>query len=164
MSSQVKAKSKKSVGSCSGQDSYRSCSAVMFRSFINMKKLISIVVPFVLFAFICFGVEPYNQYGLPSAITVLKSDTTTYRPPLRAVFFSATAAQTLTVDMAGSGTGILLTFGAAGTYFLPISVTKIYSSGTTVTGIVGFREYVATQEQPTPTATATATFTPTPTP
>lgn len=129
-----------------------------------MKKILLIVVPFVLFSLACFGLEPYQQYGLPSSVVVNKSDVTTYRPPIRALFFSATAAQTLKVDMAGSGTGITLTFGAAGTYFLPISVVKVYSTGTTVTGIVGFREQVATVEQPTPTATATATFTPTPTP
>lgn len=79
----------------------------------------------------------YQQYGLSRAAAVTTSDTTTYNPPLRVLFLSATAAQTLKVDMAETGTAITFTFGAAGTFVLPIAVKKVYSTGTSVTGIVG---------------------------
>lgn len=128
-----------------------------------MKKLTALLL-FSLFAAICVGQSPYVQYGLPDAIVVNKSDTTVYNPPLRALFFSATAAQTLTVGMAGDGKQILFTYGAAGSYVLPVSVVKVYSSGTNVTGIVGLREYTGKTTYPTPTSTPTATATNTPTP
>jgi len=45
-------------------------------------------------------------------------------------------AGSVTVDMAGGGTSILFA-NAQG--ILPISVTKVYATGTTATGIVGLR-------------------------
>jgi hypothetical protein len=100
-----------------------------------MKKLIFIL--FCCAATTAFGLTESKTYGLPNATAVTISDTTTYSPPLRSLFLSATAAQTLKVDMAETGTAVTFTFGAAGTYVLPISVRKVYSTGTTVTGIVG---------------------------
>ncbi len=131
-----------------------------------MKKLIALLL-FVSFVAVCFGVDP-APYGLPSAWAVTKSDTTFYSPPLRALFFNATAAQTLTVDMASGETDILFTYAVAGSYILPVSVVKVKSTGTNVTGIVGLREISGKPALPTPTATptasSTATSTPTPTP
>lgn len=138
-----------------------------------MKKLLPLLL-FVAFTIACLAQVPYSPYGLPDAFPVTKSDTVTYKPPLRALFFSATAGQTITVGMAGNGAKILFTYGAAGTYILPVSVIRVYDTGTNVTGIVGLREYTSGPVFPTPTATATstptatatatATFTPTPTP
>ncbi len=137
------------------------------------KKLLSLLL-FVSFVAATLGVTPYSPYGLPSAYPVAKSDSTFYSPPLRMLFFNATAAQTLTVDMASGETNILFTYAVAGTYTLPISVVKVKSTGTSVTGIVGLRELTGGTVQPSPTATATSTpsatatpsstSTPTPTP
>lgn len=124
-----------------------------------MKLFLRFTLLFCLVTFTAFGLEETFDYGLPNAIVVNKSDTTTYNPPLRKLFFSATAAQTITVGMAGNGASILFTYGTAGSYILPISVTKVYSSGTTVTGIVGLREQAGRVTNPTPTATPTATAT-----
>lgn len=133
-----------------------------------MKYLLRLILLFCVVTFTAFGLEQTQDYGLPNAIVVNKSDTTTYNPPLRKLFFSATAAQTITVGMAGNGASILFTYGTAGSYILPVSVIKVYSSGTTVTGIVGLREQTGRVTNPTPTATptpsSTATSTPTPTP
>lgn len=126
-----------------------------------MKKLLYLFL-FVSFTAFCFGVGPYSPYGLPSAYPVTKSDTTFYNPPLRVLFFNATAAQTLTVDMASGETNILFTYAVAGSYTLPVSVVKVKSTGTSVTGIVGLRELGAGLPQPSPTASSTATATPTP--
>jgi hypothetical protein len=100
-----------------------------------MKKLLFVLL--FLSAVTAFGLTEMKEYGLSNATAVTASDTTTYNPPLRRIFLSATAAQTLKVDMAETGTAITFTFGAAGTYVLPIQVKKVYSTGTTVTGIVG---------------------------
>lgn len=100
-----------------------------------MKKLTFLLL--LLTSVAVFGLTEVKEYGLGNATAVTASDTTTYTPPLRRLFFSATAAQTLKVDMAETGTAITFTFGAAGTYVLPIQVKKVYSTGTTVTGIVG---------------------------
>lgn len=124
-----------------------------------MKKLLCGLL-FVAFAAVALGVDP-APYGLPSAWAVTKSDTTFYSPPLRVLFFNATAAQTLTVDMASGETNILFTYAVAGSYILPVSVVKVKSTGTTVTEIVGLRELSGRLPNPTPTATATATSTPT---
>lgn len=134
-----------------------------------MRKLLLLLL-FVVVTATVLALEPIQQYGLPNAIVVNKSDTTYYNPPLRALFFSATAGQTITVSMAGDNATVLFTYGAAGSYILPISVNKVYSNGTSVTGIVGLREQTGRETLPTPTATATATATatststPTPTP
>lgn len=101
-----------------------------------MKKLLLLVLLFFAVSNV-FGLSEFKEYGLSNAVAVTASDTTTYTPPIRRLFFSATAAQTLKVDMAETGTAITFTFGAAGTYVLPISVKKVYSTGTNVTGIVG---------------------------
>jgi hypothetical protein len=44
------------------------------------------------------------------------------------------AAGTVTVDMAGGQIGVTLTLGIG---ISPVHVTKVYSTGTTATGIVG---------------------------
>lgn len=134
-----------------------------------MKYLLRTALLLCLVGATAFGLDQNQDIGLPNAIVVNKSDTTTYNPPIRKLFFSATAAQTITVGMAGNGASILYTYGTAGVYILPVSVIKVYSTGTTVTGIVGLREQSGAVSNPTPTATATftptatATFTPTPT-
>jgi hypothetical protein len=101
-----------------------------------MKKLICFIA-FVLCTTVFAGLDQVQEYGLSNAVAVTASDTTTYNPPLRVICFNATAAQTLKVDMAGTGTAITFTFGTAGTYERKIAVKKIYSTGTTVTQIVG---------------------------
>lgn len=101
-----------------------------------MKKLLFVLLLFSA-TVTAFGLSEFTEYGLGRAVAVTASDTTTYNPPLRKLFFSATAAQTLKVDMAETGTAITFTFGAAGTYVLPVQVKKVYSTGTSVTGIVG---------------------------
>src|SRR6266478_4138845 len=121
----------------------------------NTMKILFITL-FLIVATVISGMDEVQTYGLPDAIVVTKSDTTTYSPPLRALFFSATAAQTITVGMSGSGASILFTYGTAGTYILPVSVIKVYSTGTSVTGIVGLREHTGGVTHPTPTATPTA--------
>jgi hypothetical protein len=81
--------------------------------------------------------DQIQQYGLSNAVAVTPSDTAKFSPPLRSLFFTATAAQTLKVDMAGTGIGITFTIGGAGTYILPVAVIRVYATGTSVTGIVG---------------------------
>lgn len=100
-----------------------------------MKKLILLLSFVTMTAFA--GLDQVQEYGLSRAVAVTKSDSTTYSPPIRILFFSATAGQTIKVDMADTGTAILFTYGAAGTYILPAAVRKVYSTDTSVTGIVG---------------------------
>jgi hypothetical protein len=80
--------------------------------------------------------EPYSFF---TAIT--PSDTTQFgllgnNKPIDGVFLSATAGQTLVVNDQ-NGTQTTFTFGAAGTYVLPISPSKFPATGAgTATGIV----------------------------
>lgn len=55
--------------------------------------------------------------------------------PCLALFFSATAAQTLRITTI-AGNIANFTFGAAGTYVFPVGASTVESTGTTVTGIV----------------------------
>ena len=67
-----------------------------------------------------------------TANAVTKSDSTTFNPT-RGVYVGG--AGNIKVDMAYSGTAITFTGVLAGS-FLPIQVTRIYSTGTTATDMV----------------------------
>jgi hypothetical protein len=74
------------------------------------------------------------QSSYTTAVAITPADGTPITAS-RALFFSATAAQTLRVTMAGGGVANF-TFGAAGSYVFPVSVTTVEATGTTVTGIL----------------------------
>jgi hypothetical protein len=94
------------------------------------------------------GVKAFNQSGTLTRqepfsfwTSVSLSDTTLYGPlgnnkALDGVFLNATAGQTLVVNDQ-NGNQVTWTFGAAGTYFLPISPSKFPATGGgTATGII----------------------------
>jgi hypothetical protein len=70
------------------------------------------------------------------AAAVTPSDTVDLTNASTALFLNATAGQTLTVIMLGGETGILFTFVAAFTGFVPLRVTRVMATGTNATGIV----------------------------
>lgn len=82
------------------------------------------------------GAPLENELSYREALAVTPADGADLAvAPTRALFFSATAAQTLRVTTAG-GTTANFTFGAAGTYVFKLSVNRVHSTGTTVTGIL----------------------------
>jgi propanediol dehydratase large subunit len=78
-----------------------------------------------------------NPSSYKNAAAVTPSDANELTTYSKALFFSATAAQTLKVIFVeGPAAGVTLTFGAAGSYLLPLEVKQVFTTGTTVTGIV----------------------------
>ena len=68
--------------------------------------------------------------GVKSAVAVTKSDSTEFEAS-RALWIGT--AGDLTVDMVGTGTNVTITNVPAG--ILPFQVTRVYSTGTTASGI-----------------------------
>jgi len=68
-----------------------------------------------------------------NAAAVTKSDATVFSPPARGIHVGGTGA--IQVDMAGGQTAVLFSGIPSGT-FLPLAVTKIYSTNTTATLMV----------------------------
>lgn len=71
----------------------------------------------------------------PHAQAVTPDDTNNLRVPAMALSFANSGAQTLKVDMLGGETGVTIVL-PSGMY--EINVTKVYSTGTTVTSIVAY--------------------------
>lgn len=75
-------------------------------------------------------------YGDAVAVGV-GSDTVLYAPPLRALFIGATGSGALKVTTAD---GTTITFaGLTGGFLLPLNVSQVFATGTSVTGIVGLK-------------------------
>lgn len=68
------------------------------------------------------------------AQTITKSDSTVFTPAYRALY--VTTAGDVKVDTAA---GTAITFTLPANFLLPLAVTKVYSTGTTATGIIGLR-------------------------
>jgi hypothetical protein len=73
-----------------------------------------------------------NSY--PNAQVITKSDSTTYDPPIRALYVGGTG--NISVDMAGGQTAVLFSTIPAGT-IIPVTAVKVNSTNTTATTIVG---------------------------
>lgn len=72
--------------------------------------------------------EPISQ-----AASVTPNNGTTFTTQCRAIYIGTTG--TITVDVANGGTNLTFSGAAAGS-ILPVRVKKVYSTGTTATGIV----------------------------
>lgn len=72
-----------------------------------------------------------NSYSHAAAVT--KSDATVFNPPARGIHVGGTGA--ISVDLVGGETAVLFSGIPSGT-FLPIAITKVYSTNTTATLMV----------------------------
>jgi hypothetical protein len=83
------------------------------------------------------GIWDEQEYGTAPAsvaVAIIPSDSTVLADPKpRALYIGVTGD--VTVDMNGTGTNIL--FKAVPVGILPIKVSRVYSTGTTATNIVG---------------------------
>lgn len=70
----------------------------------------------------------------PNAQVITKSDTTTYNPPLRALYIGGTG--NVSVDTAGGQPGVLFSALPVGA-IIPVTAVKVNSTNTTATLIVG---------------------------
>lgn len=73
--------------------------------------------------------------NLDSGVSVTKSDSTTYSPPLLALYIGSGGA--LAVRMATSQTVVTLSGVATGS-LLPLMVDRVMSTNTTASSIIGF--------------------------
>lgn len=82
---------------------------------------------------------PKPPGSLASAVTITKSDTTIYNPPLGGIYVGG--AGNIAVVMAGDAdltNPVVLTAVPVGTY-LPINVKAVMNTNTTATLLIGFR-------------------------
>jgi hypothetical protein len=78
--------------------------------------------------------NPVEPNTASDAVAVTKSDTTVYSPPLRGLFIGGTGAVSVVTQL-----GNTVTFtGCVAGQILPITCTKVRSTGTDATDIVGF--------------------------
>jgi hypothetical protein len=96
-----------------------------------MKKL----TLFLLLAFCAtaFGLSEFKQYGLDNAVSITTSNTTTYSPPLRAIYVGG--AGNITLDTPGGQTNIVFTAVPVGS-ILWVQAVKV-KTATTATLLVG---------------------------
>lgn len=81
------------------------------------------------------SVTPFEPVTAGKIVAVTKSDSTTYSPPLDALWCNETGTVTV-VD--GSGTSGVFEIGVAG-QVIPVRIAKVMSTGTDGTNFTGLR-------------------------